>query len=81
MQSAPPPPGALGSASRRQTTTEKGHDLHRRPGRHQTGGLGGAWPWLDVRTPGKEARRGAAEGQDGRHRDPVVPSTQWDPRK
>jgi len=57
-----------------------GHKLHGRPSRHQTDGLGVAWPRPEVRA-GRKANRSATDSPAGYHRDPVVPSTQGSPRE
>ena len=54
----------------------KSHDLHGRSSRNQTDGFGGAWPWPDVRAPGKEAYCGAGTDTAGyRYRDDGVRRT------
>jgi len=59
-----------------------GHDLHRRPSRHQADGIGRAWPRPEVCAPGTKTHRHTAAIQTGNHhRDPVVPSTQRGARK
>jgi len=74
---------ALETASRRQTTPERVTIFTGAQGRcRQAEGLGGAWPRLDLRAPGKKANCGAAEGPAGHHhRGPVVPTAQLGPMK
>jgi len=50
-------------------TNDSGVDrnLHRRPTRHQTDGLEGAWPRPDVCASSKETRRGVTESSAEHH--------------
>jgi len=78
LQSAPLSPGRW-KQHRDDKHPRKGHDLHGCSGSQQAYSLGVAWPWPDVRAPGKEPHRSAPEGKTRRHhRDPAVPGAQGD---